>query len=218
MGSASRSGAREDAAAAVTAPLGCSSRGEPGIARSVIATGRAAPLHGFPPILGARPRVLILGSFPSPASLERAEYYAHPRNAFWPIMARVLGFPADAAYPDRARALTQAGIALWDVLAACARAGSSDGAILRASEVENDLAGLLRDQPTIRWVLLNGGKAWMHWRRLRSAETIPARRLPATSPALTLPFDAKLQAWRAALVEAGVVPATAGGFPDEPEA
>ena len=176
-----------------------------------------APRRGFPPILGERPRVLILGSFPSPASLQRAEYYAHPRNAFWPIMARVLEFPADAAYPARTRALALAGIALWDVLAACARPGSSDGAILRASEVENDLAGLVRDQPTIRRVLLNGGKAWTHWRRQRLAEAIPARRLPATSPALTIPFHAKLQVWREALVEAGVVPSGSGGLRNEPE-
>lgn len=165
-----------------------------------------APRHGFPPILGERPRVLILGSFPSPASLERAEYYAHKRNAFWPIMAEVLGFPTDATYPVRTRALMQAGIAVWDVLAACARQGSSDGAIRRASEVENDLGGLIRAQPTIRRVLLNGGKAWTHWRRLRLAEAIPAWRLPATSPALTMPLHAKLQVWRDALVEAGVVP------------
>lgn len=176
-----------------------------------------APLRGFPPILGERPRVLILGSFPSPASLQRAEYYAHPRNAFWPIMAAVLGFAADAAYPVRTRALVQAGIAVWDVLAACAREGSSDGGILRSSEVENDLRGLVREQPTIRCVLLNGGKAWTHWRRLRPAAAIPARRLPATSPALTMPFEAKLRIWRDALIEAGVVPQRSCGVRNEPE-
>lgn len=187
-------------------------------ARPGLSAERAEPrLRGFPPILGERPKVLILGSFPSVASLERAEYYAHPRNAFWPIMASVLRIPAQAAYPLRARALTDAGIALWDVLAACVRPGSSDGAIVRASEVANDLAGLVRDQPSIRMVLLNGGKAWTHWRRQGVAAALPSRRLPATSPALTVPFHAKLQVWRDALLAAGIVPSGSVELPNEPE-
>ena len=42
---------------------------------------------GFPPILGPDPRVLVLGTLPSRKSLEKQEYYGHPQNAFWKIMA-----------------------------------------------------------------------------------------------------------------------------------
>ena len=47
--------------------------------------------HPFDPIIDCNTRVLFLGSFPSIASFEQAFYYAHPRNAFWPIMASIFG-------------------------------------------------------------------------------------------------------------------------------
>ena len=46
----------------------------------------SAPLlQGFPPVVDDHARVLILGSFPSAQSMAAHEYYANPRNAFWPI-------------------------------------------------------------------------------------------------------------------------------------
>ena len=55
-------------------------------------------LRGLAPICDDRARILILGSFPSPASLAAGQYYANPRNAFWPIMSRLFGFDATAPY------------------------------------------------------------------------------------------------------------------------
>ena len=72
-------------------------------------TGHA---RGFPPIAAPGARILILGSMPGQASLAAGQYYAHPRNAFWPIMGALLGFAPALPYPERAVRLAAASIAL----------------------------------------------------------------------------------------------------------
>ena len=47
----------------------------------------AERLHGLAPVVGAGTKVLIVGSFPSVSSLAQQQYYAHPRNQLWPIVA-----------------------------------------------------------------------------------------------------------------------------------
>ncbi len=163
-------------------------------------------VHGFPPLVGPAPRVLVLGSMPGRRSLDEARYYAHPRNAFWPIMAALLGFSPDLAYESRCRALTARGLALWDVLASCERAGSLDSDIVEASIVANDIAGLLASEPGIRAIVFNGGKAEQCFRRhvvptlAEAAVALPRLRLPSTSPAHAgLDLPAKRAAWHDAL-------------------
>ncbi len=81
-------------------------------------------IHSFEPIEDRDAEVLILGSMPGRASLMAGQYYAHARNAFWPIMAELLQFEATAPYGVRVQALKAARIALWDVLHSCVREGS----------------------------------------------------------------------------------------------
>jgi double-stranded uracil-DNA glycosylase len=114
-------------------------------------------LRGFPPLGADMPRILILGSFPSVASLERGEYYGHERNQFWTILGAILGFAVDAPYAERVASLERAGIALWDVLGSCEREGSLDQDI--RAEVANPLAEFLAARPSIERLGLNGGKA-----------------------------------------------------------
>jgi hypoxanthine-DNA glycosylase len=155
-------------------------------------------LRGFPPIVDGRARVLILGSFPSALSLAAHQYYANPRNAFWPIAGELFGFEPDAPYEIRLVALRSRGVALWDVLHQCRRAGSADSAIERNSLVVNHFAKLFDDYPSIARVYFNGAKAADLYRRLAGVnERIHYQRLPSTSPAHVMRPGTKLAAWRA---------------------
>jgi hypoxanthine-DNA glycosylase len=174
----------------------------------------SAPLlHGFPPVVDDRARVLILGSFPSAQSLAVHQYYGNPRNAFWPITGELFGFDEDAPYDSRLAALQCHGVALWDVLHKCRRAGSADSAIEPKSLVANDFAELFTDFPTIARVYFNGAKAAELYRRLaHHDERIHYQRLPSTSPAHVMRPGAKLAAWRviAASIASAAQPGEAG--------
>ena len=43
----------------------------------------------FPPIIDEDSQILIIGTMPSVKSLDKKEYYAHPRNAFWKIISKL---------------------------------------------------------------------------------------------------------------------------------
>jgi double-stranded uracil-DNA glycosylase len=118
------------------------------------------------------------------------QYYAHPRNLFWPIMGSLCNAGPGLPYSERLDALRRTGLALWDVLQACDRTGSLDGNIVMESEVANDLPGLLSSYPSIFALGFNGGKAWTAFRRLVNPVLDPVIRdrlkfipLPSTSPA-----------------------------------
>jgi len=86
-------------------------------------------VQSFAPIIGRQPRVVILGSMPGVASLEALQYYAHPRNAFWPILGELFGIDPTAEYEARIRELEKLPVILWDTLQACHRPGSLDSDI-----------------------------------------------------------------------------------------
>jgi hypoxanthine-DNA glycosylase len=153
-------------------------------------------LRGFPPIVDGRAQTLILGSFPSAQSLAVGQYYANPRNGFWSITGELFGFDAAQPYDGRLAALRSHGVALWDVLHACRRVGSSDSAIEPKSLIVNGFDELFARYPTITAVYFNGAKAADLYRRLASGpDRIQYQRLPSTSPAHVMRPDAKLAAW-----------------------
>lgn len=140
---------------------------------------------------------------PGVASLEAVQYYAHPRNAFWPLMQAL--FAVDTALPYRRRvaALKRQRIAVWDVLQSCVRPGSLDAAIQADSVQANDIGGFLASHSSVKAVFFNGRMAASTYRRhiqptlLGSAAQVSTIGLPSTSPAnASWSFERKLAAWR----------------------
>lgn len=157
-------------------------------------------LESFPPLVGAGARILILGNMPGVASLQAQQYYAHPRNAFWRITGELYGFDPAAPYGERVVALTRAGVAVWDVLRYCRRVGSLDAAVEPDSMVANNFGAFFAAHPTITRVCFNGAAAERNYLRLvGTSPQLRHARLPSTSPAHTMPFEAKLAAWRHAV-------------------
>jgi TDG/mug DNA glycosylase family protein len=170
---------------------------------------RVAPnrVNGFPPIARPDARILILGSMPSRESLARRRYYAHPRNAFWPILVSLLHIEEES-YTARARCVTECRVAIWDVLKSCERPGSLDSAIDDRTLVPNDFGRFFSEHGAIDHVFFNGAKAETVFRHhvlsgLGSrADSLVFRRLPSTSPAhASLSRERKKEAWRAILVD-----------------
>ncbi len=158
---------------------------------------------------------------PGQASLSAQQYYAHPRNAFWPIMLAIVKASEEVStasyasvteldYAQRCSLLVQHNYALWDVLASCHRPGSLDSRIVRSSEQANDIAGFVNSHLRLNCIACNG----------KSAEKLLARHcqpaldnlqmqgrqirlvtLPSSSPAMaSLSLAQKYQRWAVGLL------------------
>ena len=153
--------------------------------------------RGFPPVVDEHIEVLILGSFPSPASLAKMQYYGHPQNHFWKLMGQLLDEPLyEMEYAQRLPILLRHNIGLWDVLHQCERAGALDSAIRNA--VDNDFRKVTRVARGLKRVCFNGKTAGRFAPVFADAgyETLV---LPSSSPAYTLAFDKKLKLWQGVL-------------------
>lgn len=143
---------------------------------------------------------------PGLKSLEAQQYYAHPQNAFWPVMAALFDMPVET-YAQRVKLIKDNNLALWDVLKCCIRHGSLDTRIDDETIEVNDFAAFLKKHRGITHVFCNGTKSEKEFRKRvlpLLPETIRARltvqRLPSTSPAMaTLPRAKKIRAWQAVL-------------------
>ena len=151
----------------------------------------------FEPIYTPQARILIVGSMPSVKSLEEAQYYAHPRNAFWRILFELFGETLTPDYERRKALIRAHGLALWDAAAMCEREGSLDSNM--RDVVYNDFSGLYEACPDIRTVLCNGATAHALFLKSGCAGNRKVIRMPSTSPAYTLPYEKKLAAWKEAI-------------------
>lgn len=153
--------------------------------------------HCFPPVIRSDTRLVVLGSLPGAASLAARRYYANPRNQFWRLIGAVIGRElVQLDYDERLAALLEARIGLWDTVAAATRRGSLDSDI-RLHEA-SDLATLVGTHPALKALAFNGGKAAKVGRRQLAGVPAPELvDLPSSSPAYTLAFAKKLEAWLA---------------------
>ena len=136
----------------------------------------------FSPVVAGNTRVLILGSLPGEASLSAGQYYAHPRNLFWPLLGSLLDTDLTAMpYPQRLSAIRERGIGLWDTIARAHREGSMDAAIRGADSA--DLVGLVASLTELRAIAFNGRKAWSIGAAQLENSGLDLLALPSSSPA-----------------------------------
>jgi len=155
--------------------------------------------QSFPPLIGKEARVLILGSLPGKESLRKQEYYAHPRNAFWPILFQLFAGQFSTAYQARVDFAKSQHVALWDVCQSAIRPGSLDANISKVSA--NDIDGVLKNNPSITHVAFNGQKAAQLYDKYFERQAhLSYACLLSTSPAnASYSFEQKLANWGAFL-------------------
>jgi hypoxanthine-DNA glycosylase len=157
-------------------------------------------IRSFQPIIPEKPTLLILGTIPSVASLKQQQYYGHPRNHFWKIMAYLYHLEViPEKYEDKKTLLLLNNIALWDVLQFCEREGSLDIAI--KNPVPNAILELLSQKNSIKKIIFNGKESQkLFLRYFGIMENISYHIVPSTSPANTMKFESKLEFWRQAIL------------------
>lgn len=159
-------------------------------------------LNSFGPIIDTNCTILILGTMPGIQSLVKQEYYGNERNAFWKIIYFLFEQPICRDYEKKKEFLLQHNIALWDVLKACNREGSSDADI--KNPIPNDFASLFEEYPHIKAVYFNGGPAEKLFKKYVEKNHVhfgkAFYRLPSTSPAYVAKLEEKLNQWKLILL------------------
>lgn len=157
-------------------------------------------INSFPPVIGPRTRILILGSMPGQASLRAQQYYAYKYNQFWRIIFDVFEngrTPRD--YADKKAVILNHGLGLWDSLARCERTGSLDSTITR--QIPNDFPALFKKYPHVQTLLFNGQAAFAFYKKAFGLPAQNFRVMPSTSPAhASRSYEEKKALWRAALL------------------
>ena len=149
----------------------------------------------FLPIIDKETKILILGSLPGKKSLELREYYGHPRNRLWKILAHLTGNEIPKNYERIKEFLFKNNIGLWDLAHSAYREGSLDSNIKK--ENPNDIEHLLESYETIKVIGFNGKKSEkMFFKYFTEKLRIKYVPLPSTSPAnMAINFEEMCSRW-----------------------
>jgi len=159
-------------------------------------------VSGFKLLGSLNAKILILGSMPSVKSIEKQQYYGHPQNAFWRIMAALFNEEKPLDYLQGQRLMQAESIAVWDVLKSGIRQGSLDSAIDKKVLETNDFIALFKSCKQLKHVFFNGGTAEALYKKHvfqylpNEYKTLNYFKLPSTSPAYAaMRYADKLAAW-----------------------
>ena len=141
---------------------------------------------------------------PGVKSLEEQQYYAHPQNRFWKVMAYICNEPElyKFSYELKLKTLLKNNIALWDTIKSCKRNGSLDSDI--QNEIPNDIRGLLKNYMNIKIICLNGNKSYSAFKKYFPdlLERYSCFKMPSTSPAnARYNLDKLIEEYRSALID-----------------
>lgn len=156
--------------------------------------------ESFDPIIPPDCNILILGTLPGDESIRQSQYYAHPRNRFWQMIATITQSPFPKDYEERVAMLNRNGIALWDVAHRAERKGSLDSEI--KSEEPNDIPALIAShENSLRRIIFNGkGAEKLYSRYFSRYPHIEYMSMPSTSPAnASFSLEQLCEQWRAIL-------------------
>ena len=138
--------------------------------------------EGFEPVYDNNSELLILGSFPSVKSRNIQFYYGNKQNRFWRVVCSYFDEKIPETVEEKRKFLLNHRIALWDIVTQCEIIGSKDDTIknFRVADIKT-----LLQNSNIKYIILNGSKAYSifydHYFDLK----IPYKMLPSTSPANT---------------------------------
>ena len=142
----------------------------------------SSTVKGFEPVFDGNSRLLILGSFPSVKSRNIQFYYGNKQNRFWRILCAYFGEDIPDSVEGKREFLINHRVALWDIVTECEIVGSKDDTIKNCKVA--DIKTLLQNSD-IKYIILNGSKAFSIFNEYYSDIKIPYKKLPSTSPANT---------------------------------
>jgi double-stranded uracil-DNA glycosylase len=154
----------------------------------------AALKHCFPPVADERTHVIVLGSLPGEIALARGQYYGNPQNHFWRLIGAVIEVDlVPLGYEERLATLLRHRVGLWDTIASARREGALDAAI--RDHEPNALPDLVATLPSLRAIGFNGKTSAKIGRRALGETGLNLVDLPSSSPAFTIAFERKREAW-----------------------
>lgn len=123
-----------------------------------------------------------------------------PKKRVLAVLFDIFGETPSCDYERKKALIREHGLALWDAAAMCEREGSLDSDM--RDVVFNDFGRLYAQCPDIQTVLCNGATAHKLFVKSGWAGARQVIRMPSTSPAYTLPYEKKLEAWKKTLLNA----------------